>query len=431
MKKTLIVLFILVISQISFGQRWAYVLNGNSETLSKVNLETGAVVNHIINTGPVPNQVAYYNHLLYVVNSGSASLQIINPTTNQSIDEIPLPINSNPLNINFGGDYAYVSGFLTASVYKIDLVSRTVADTFAVGQSPAALVVADGILYVTNTAFNPVNFSYGQGSVSVMSLANGQELARINVGKNPQGIIEGPDGLINVICTGNYSTVSGSIHFINPIGFTVIDTINIGGEPFWPVLDQIGRCYVSAGGWAGNGTVFYYDANSRQVIRGTGNPINIAVGAMGLAIDSAGILYCTAQQANVLSKFNNQGETMANFAVGSGPSSVTIIDQRVDIEDSESAIPAEYGLGNPYPNPFNSQVVIPIIGRSEERSSQLLKIYDVCGKVVQSIEIGAGGQNRNQITWDGDDWRGNSASSGVYFARIVGTGGSVRLVLLR
>jgi DNA-binding beta-propeller fold protein YncE len=431
MKRTLIVLYILVISQIVFGQRWAYVLNGNSETLSRVNLETGAVVNHIVNTGPVPNQVVYYDNLLYVVNSGSASLQIINPAANQTVGEIQLPINSNPLNINFGGDYAYVSGFLTASVYKIDLASRAVVDTIAVGQSPAALAVVDGILYVGNTAFNPANFSYGQGSVSAISLANGQELARINVGKNPQGIIEGPDGLINIICTGNYSTVSGSVHFINPIGFTVIDTINIGGEPFWPVLDQSGRCYVSAGGWSNFGVVFCYDAITRQIIKGLDNSIHVPIGAMGLAIDSAGILYCTAQQANVLSKFNSQGEIMATFPIGSGPSSVTIIDQRVGIEDVGSAAPVEYGLGNPYPNPFNSQVVIPIIGHSEERASQLLKIYDICGKVVRSLEIGEAGLNRNQIIWNGDDWRGNSASSGVYFARIVGTAGAVRLVLLR
>jgi YVTN family beta-propeller protein len=431
MKRTLIILYILVFSQIVSGQRWAYVLNGNSETLSRVNLETGAVVNHIVNTGPVPNQVEYHEQFLYVVNSGSASLQIINPATNQTVDEIQLPINSNPLNVAFEGSYAYVSGFLTASVYKIDLNSRAVVDTFAVGQSPSGMAVAGGRLYVANSGFNPANFSYGQGSVSVIPLDLGVELARIIVSKNPQTVIVGPDGLINVICTGNYAEVAGKIIFIDPVNLVPMDTIAIGGNPFWPVLDQNGKCYVSAGGWAGNGTVFCYDANSRQIIRGTGNPINIAIGAMGLAIDSTGILYCTAQQANVLSKFNNQGETMANYSVGSGPSSVTIIDNRVDIENVEVTTPAEFGLGNPYPNPFNSQVVIPIIGHSEEIKSQLLKIYDICGKVVRSIDNGVGGQHSDRIIWDGNDWGGKTVSTGVYFARIVGTGESVKVVLLR
>lgn len=431
MKRLIMILYVLLVFQITMAQRWAYVLNGNAETLSRINLQTDEIINHIVNTGPVPNQVAYYDNRLYVVNSGSASLQIISPTNNRTTAEIQLPINSNPLNVAFNGGFAYVSGFLTNSVYKINLGINQVMDTFMVGPSPAGLTIVDGILYVCNTGFNPVNFTYGQGSVSVIDFNDGQELARINVGKNPQALIEGPDGLVNVICTGNYSTISGSIHLIDPSLQIPVDTISIGGEPFWPVVDNTGRCYVSAGGWSGQGKVFCYNAITRQILRGVDNPVYVGVGAMGLAIDSNGILYCTAQQGNSVTKFNDQGQLLGSFAVGGGPVSVAIIDQRTGITDDLAGIPNAVKLGAPYPNPFNSQVVIPIVGQSDINSHITIEVIDIGGRTIKSISISNNNRTTTQIIWDGKNCEGKVVSTGIYFARLYGTERAVRLVLLR
>jgi YVTN family beta-propeller protein len=431
MRRIITILYILLACQIVLAQRWAYVLNGNAETLSRLNLQTGEVTNHIVNTGPVPNQVAYYDSRLYVVNSGSASLQIINPANNQTTADIQLPINSNPLNVAFYDGCAYVSGFLTNSVYKVNLSTNQVTDTIRVGQSPAGLIIANDILCVCNTGFNPVNFTYGQGSVSIIDISDGQELTRISVGKNPQALIEGPDGSINVICTGNYSTVGGSVHFIDPALQTPVDTISIGGEPFWPVIDDAGNCYVSAGGWSGQGKVFCYDAITHHVLRGLNNPIYVELGAMGLAIDSTGILYCTAQQGNSVTKFNNQGQLLGSFSVGGGPVSITIIDQRTDIIDDLVVNPATFKLGVPYPNPFNSQVVIPIVGQNDNKPHQAIEIIDVGGRIIKSIPSENNGVFPIPVIWDGRNSDGKVVSTGVYFARLAGTAKAIRLVLLR
>jgi hypothetical protein len=431
MKRILTIIFVFIICDSVLGQRWAYVLNGNAETLSRINLQTGEVVNHIVNTGPVPNQVSYYNNMLYVVNSGSASLQAISPAYNMTVAEIRLPINSNPLNVAFANGFAFVSGFLSNNVYKVDLSLNRVVDTFAVGQSPAGLIVVDDLLYVCNTGFNPVNFTYGQGSISVIDIGDGQELARVNVGINPQAAVEGPDGLINVICTGNYSTVTGSVHFIEPSSQAPVDTIFIGGEPFWPVLNNVGRCYISAGGWSGQGKVFCYDALTRQVLRDSSNPIYVGAGAMGLAIDSMGILYCAAQQGNSVSKFNNQGQLLGSFSVGGGPVSITIIDQSNFIDNGLVVNPAAIKLGFPYPNPFNSQIVIPIKGRFDIDSHQEIEIIDVGGRLVKSIAVSGGHEEAVSVIWDGSDDEGHEVSTGVYFAKLTGTKSTARFVLIR
>jgi YVTN family beta-propeller protein len=432
MKKISVIAIVIIWANLGFAQRCAYVLNGNAETLSRIDLETGAVINHIATTGPVPNQVVYYDGLLYVVNSGSASLQIINPENNNTIAEIPLPLSCNPMNVAFIGQYAYVTGMTTAGVYKINLESRSVIDTFAVGRSPAGILAASGVLYVANTAFNPVDLTYGQGSVTVLSPVDGQRFADINVGKNPQALALGTDDMINVICTGNYSNIRGKIYFINPANNRAIDSLPTGGDPYWPVLDNNGIGYISAGGWTGNGVVFSYNAVTRTIIRGQGNPIAVANGAMGLAMDSLGMLYCTGQSANAVTRFTGPGQITATYNVGGGPVSITIMDRGTGIASGDSTInPAPINLGVPYPNPFNSTVVIPFSGTVRTGQPVFFEIYDILGQLICRFEPAREGIYQNNIVWDGRDSRGVMASSGIYFIRMAGTWQTAKMVLLR
>ena len=95
-------------------------------------------------------------------------------------------------------------------------------------------------------------------------------------------------------------------------------------------------------------------------------------------------------------------------------------------------VPARAALGNPYPNPFNPQVVIPFtLAKGGDVS---LNVYDARGHLVRKLvdrPLAAGAQ---QLTWDGTDEAGRSVPSGTYFARLVDTGGAVRkasLVLVR
>ncbi len=68
------------------------------------------------------------------------------------------------------------------------------------------------------------------------------------------------------------------------------------------------------------------------------------------------------------------------------------------------------------PNPFNPQTTI----RYELASDGLvsLEIYDVAGRKVRSLEVGAQSAGAHQVTWRGDDDSGHQLSSGVYFARL-------------
>lgn len=432
MKRLIMVsLLVLFFSVTLLAQDYVYVLNGLAETLSVINIETGEVENHVVTLGAIPNQVVYYDGLLYVVNSGSASLQVINPVSFSILANIPLEINSNPWNVALIGNYAFVTGFATASVYRVDLEEGSVVNTFSVGQAPAGIIAYNDRLYVANTGFNPDDYTYGQGTITILDPQSGDHLADVDVGKNPQTLAVGPDQVINIICTGNYFSIRGMIYFLETENHSVIDSLAIGGDPYWPVINSSGICFVTAGGWADDGFVFCYDTIARIVLRDEDDPIRVGTGAMGLAIDSLGMCYSTGLIANSVTEFNDQGTVQVTYPVGSGPISLTISDSRTYIGDDMVIIPGNVRLGKPYPNPFNESVVLPLIGDVDEVMNAVIEIYDVNGRYVCGLNPSQKHSINRYVRWDGLNYANRGVSSGVYFVRLRGTSQAVRMVLIK
>jgi len=420
---------ILIHTGLALAQNYAFVINGSSETLSKIDLETGQVQNHVVVLGAVPYHIICAGDRLYVVNSFSPSLMVINPVDNSIQAEIHLPLNSNPWNVAVDGNFAYVTGLTTASVYKLNLASESIVDTYGVGPAPEGVIVSGNRLYVTNTAFNPNDFSYGQGSVSILDLADGHELRRVNVSKNPQALAVGPDGLINVICTGNYTSVAGMIYFIDPEDMIAVDSIATSGNPVYPVINSAGIGFISAGGWVDDGYVFSYNALSHTLIRGNANPILVGRGSYDIAIDSLGYIYSAGQMANSVTKFDATGSVIRSYNVGAGPVSIAIIDSRTSV-DEVVLIPESFGLKSPYPNPFNSSVMIPYKG-DVSNTAAIIEIFDISGRLVQKLSLSPGNSINSNVIWTGANFDGHDVVSGIYFARLAGTSQAVKMVLLR
>jgi DNA-binding beta-propeller fold protein YncE len=91
--------------------RTLYVINGLGRTLSKLNLETEVIVNDFLTIGQWPNQILSFNGMLYVVNSGTNDIMIIDPRDDgQEPVIISLAQGSNPYYMAFvGANKAYVT----------------------------------------------------------------------------------------------------------------------------------------------------------------------------------------------------------------------------------------------------------------------------------------------------------------------------------
>jgi len=69
-----------------------------------------------------------------------------------------------------------------------------------------------------------------------------------------------------------------------------------------------------------------------------------------------------------------------------------------------------------YPNPFNPITTLSFA--IEGREFVRLRIYDAAGRMIRALVDRATPAGTHEVLWDGRDGLGNSAPSGVYFARL-------------
>jgi hypothetical protein len=88
------------------------------------------------------------------------------------------------------------------------------------------------------------------------------------------------------------------------------------------------------------------------------------------------------------------------------------------LEDEEIVLPENLRLASPYPNPFNSSVVVSFYSSGETYVE--LEVVDLMGRKVADIFKGISLVGTNNHNWDGVDKNGKDVSSGVYFMRLTG-----------
>ena len=79
--------------------------------------------------------------------------------------------------------------------------------------------------------------------------------------------------------------------------------------------------------------------------------------------------------------------------------------------------PAQYRLGDSYPNPFNPQVVIPL-DLAMDAAGVSLTVYDVLGRRVRQVWDGPLRVGSHRFVWDGRDEAGKGVAAGVYIYKV-------------
>ena len=93
--------------------------------------------------------------------------------------------------------------------------------------------------------------------------------------------------------------------------------------------------------------------------------------------------------------------------------------------------PEEYILSDAYPNPFNPTTTLSFSVPTEGKIN--LSIYDMTGRLVNTLVNGHMEQGYYQVTWDGVDATGNAVASGMYIYALQGEGISItkKMVLMK
>ncbi len=92
-------------------------------------------------------------------------------------------------------------------------------------------------------------------------------------------------------------------------------------------------------------------------------------------------------------------------------------EQMTAVQTATIARPAQYRLGDSYPNPFNPAVVIPL-DLATDAAGVSLRVYDVLGRRVRQVWRGLLQAGSHQFTWDGRDEAGKAVAAGVYIYQV-------------
>jgi YVTN family beta-propeller protein len=297
-----------------------YVMNGLGASISAIDLNTDAVSNNLATLGKWPNQVVYYSGNLYVVNSGSNNVQVFDATAYTLKGTIALGAGHNPMNIAILSDTkAYVACSQSNKVKVVNPSTYAVTDSISVGVGATGIAIANGKVYVANTAFNGTNYTYGQGTVSVISTTTNTVVKTIDVQTNPQGCAVAPDGKVHVVCTGDYFAAFGKVVVIDPVTDAVTQTITTGGSPGNIAISTAGVGYLGTFG-AG---VITYTASTGAIKDSSSKPLLAGKDGSGVAFDLSGNIYIAAFGKDSVYKLNSSHAIVKGYAVGDGPSSLS------------------------------------------------------------------------------------------------------------
>ncbi len=378
-----------------------FVVNSGSETLSRIDLETGTVNNAFAVLGDMPNRLACNTQYIYIVNSGDNSVQKIDITTGATLTDIYLGTTVSPYDLIIDQDFLYVSGGLSSQVYKIDLATDTVIDQVAVGCNPAGMAIAANKLYVGNTAYME---NYSNCSVSVIDLDSFEVLSTIPSNANPQYLLA-TGNQIHVSCTGNYMTIQGSIQIIATGSDVIYHTIEMGGWCGDLAITPAGIVYVAD---IGNDNVYAYDASNWELLYSPYNPF--ITGGYFVETDETNLVFLGGGwgQAGTVSRYDLEETFLEDYQVGLSATDIKFQPEASPVADNEIiTIPSLQA----YPNPFSDTINFRLNG---SRSwIQNICIYDVKGRLIKKIS------DPQNAMWNGTDQANNSIPSGFYITRIL------------
>ena len=271
------------------------VVNGISGSMATVELSIPPQVrNNLggIGIGPSANRVAVWGQEAYVVNSGTfgtaenASVQVIDLASVSLVRTIPLPDGDSPWDIAIVGfDKAYVTNLYGNSITildpRVDGPSAVLGTIdLPAGSAPAGILISGGRAYTANTAIDPMYYTYGPASVSVIDTAtdtvvdadndpsNGDDTPISISGVNPQDFAIDAEGNLWVVCTGDWWSTFGVVAVVDTVTLTETDLLATGGSPGSIALGN----RVALVGDGGGARLFVIEIATRAILRDETNP---------------------------------------------------------------------------------------------------------------------------------------------------------------
>ena len=317
-----------------------YVTESGSSSLSVVDTTSGAVKSEIpVSQGAAGVALDMANGYLYVSNPAGNHTSVIDPSTERVIANIRVGTNPVGLTVDPTNDYIYVANAGSNNVSVINGTTNKVVDTLGVGNGPDAVTVdmTHNKVYVANSNC-PNIMSCGTGTVSVINGTSDTVTGSVVVGLNPDGLtVDQANGRVYVTNMGELSGgnwLSSNVSIFDDANDSPVGSIPVGKLPRDLALDgATGSLFVTEG-----------DSNNVVVINTTTDSVDTSLPMgpygtqpMGIVMDAAnGNLYATDEGANNLRIIYGANQTLGvRIPLHSQPKDVAIdsVRDRVYVSD--------------------------------------------------------------------------------------------------
>jgi len=410
-KKSLVLVIILM--SISLWSAVGFVVNSGSETLSRIDFDTGEIDNIFSVLGSMPNRVELTQNYAYVVNSGDNNVQKIDLQTGETEALIFIGLSTNPYDIIIHDNSAFVSGGLSNKIYQIDLSTEEVINSINVGGNPAGMTILNDKLYVGNTDYS--NY-YANCSISIIDLQSFEVTTTIPTEVNPQYLTVINDN-IHISCGGDWGNIPGKICVLNPNTEEITDIIEIGGVTTNFAVTPENIVYLGDGfGYS----IYAYEADEFSVIYGSSNPFTPGGTMVAANEENLFVLGGEWGQNFTVKKYDFSENLIEEYTVALYATDIKLMPENTGVTDNQIPV-TNYQLAN-YPNPFNPTTEIRF-QISDFNSDYQIEICNAKGQMIKSIflsschpELVEGGEQFMQpVIWNGLNYSNQPVTSGVYF----------------
>lgn len=131
---------------VAFGNGAVWVVNEVDGTVSRFDLDTGAVAEIPVGSGLAGIAVGLGG--VWVASESSGTLFHIDPDTGNIVEAIP--VGNRPTGVAIGADSVWVANRLDGTVFRINPATDSVRDVVPVGTSPSALAADDDAVWVAD-----------------------------------------------------------------------------------------------------------------------------------------------------------------------------------------------------------------------------------------------------------------------------------------
>ncbi|HHS51168.1 MAG TPA: hypothetical protein ENN07_08655 [candidate division Zixibacteria bacterium] len=376
---------LLLIASIALSAPKYIVLNSLGETLS-MGEWLSPPANNLTTVEAIPNQILADDDGIWVLSSGAGAVQrfTVSGASISLVEQFALPAGSNPYLMHKTGGMVYASLWVSGGIGIIDIGTGhvTATDSFCLG--PQGIFANEDYIFVTAGNLDPISFTYGVGELWRLS-PDGTPIDFIEIGTNPQEIIESPLGDLHIVCTGDYFSTWGIVYVVDTASFSVIDSIPLGGSPQRLALDSYtGIIYSATSMWGelGSGKLLAYDGRTREILwdaSSSGNSLT-GTGIVGLAAHN-GYIFLPSMDSSTVEMCFVDRVTMTLTRIGEHPTGHGPLDVALLYETgiSETHLPRKTAISIS-PSPFNS--VCEIVAPFEIRDAF---VRDLTGRTIEKL----------------------------------------------